>query len=75
MKKIEQILLQKFEKAPTLWLFYLIGASGLLCYVGLGIKTFAATINLAIFGVVIIALSAMAMYATLRFYIKHEIIK
>lgn len=75
MKNIEQILVKKIKQTPMLWAFYIVAFLCSLCFIGVGVKTFAATTGMALLGCSLSIASFVFMYGTLKLYIKHDLVK
>ncbi|OIH12024.1 hypothetical protein A7M79_00605 [Acinetobacter baumannii] len=73
MKKIEKVMVEKISKAPLVWMFNIVAFFGVLCWVGVGIKTFATSMGMAVFGLVLSIISFIGMYLLVRFFIKHDL--
>lgn len=68
---LSKMLAKNISDAPVLWLFYIVGFFCLVCFIGMGIKAFATTIFMALFGLTLSIISFISILSTLRFYKKH----
>lgn len=73
MKNFKKRVVKKVSKAPMLWMFCAIALFSLLCFVGMGIETFAKSVGVAAFGIVLSIISFIGMYLTLKFYIRFDL--